>query len=306
MADLLESVCHTADGHHTVGLGDQVLNHQQLVRDLRTSHDCQEGSLDESRVENLLECVQLFLQKEPRHTGHLALHADHGGVRTVSSAEGIVDIHVSEGAERSAESRDFFFCGLGGLAGELGLLALLILAAVGVINALSLLLLVEAQILQKNDRSRGGISAGCFHLCTNTVGQEGHRLAQKLLKLLADNSQGHGGHLLAIGAAEMGHEDNGLGSAVKGMLDGGECSDNALGVGDRTTLVEGHVEVNAHQNAFALDINVRKALLAQGHGHLGRSWRHKGDGCCLGLCSASQQRELSLNRKPSKPPDTNK
>jgi len=42
----------------------------------------------------------------------------------------------------------------------------------------------------------------------------------------------------------VGHEDDGLGTVLDGILDGGDGADNALGVGDILVGVKGDVEVD--------------------------------------------------------------
>lgn len=42
----------------------------------------------------------------------------------------------------------------------------------------------------------------------------------------------------------MGHQDDGLGPAGNGMLDGGQGADDTLVVGDVLVVVEGNVEVD--------------------------------------------------------------
>ena len=51
--DLHERVGHPADAHDAVRLIDQILNHQNLVGDLRTSDDGSQRALHLRRIENL-------------------------------------------------------------------------------------------------------------------------------------------------------------------------------------------------------------------------------------------------------------
>ena len=54
----------------------------------------------------------------------------------------------------------------------------------------------------------------------------------------------------------MGHEDDGLGAIVDSVLDGGDGTGDALGVGDVLVGVEGDIEVDLFSVAcqFAVDI----------------------------------------------------
>jgi hypothetical protein len=54
----------------------------------------------------------------------------------------------------------------------------------------------------------------------------------------------------------MGHEDYGFGAMVDGVFDGGEGADDALVVCDVFFGVEGNVEVDPYQDAFAFEIDI--------------------------------------------------
>lgn len=123
-----------------------------------------------------------------------------------------------------------------GLVG-LGLVALLVLGA-------ALLLNVEAEVLEEDDGAGLGVVDNLLDLGADRVGGKGDGLAQELLEL-GDNGLERvllvGG---AVGAAEVGHEDDGLGAVLEGILDGGEGTDDALVVGDVLVGVERDVEVD--------------------------------------------------------------
>ena len=56
----------------------------------------------------------------------------------------------------------------------------------------------------------------------------------------------------------MGREDH-LGALADQIVDGGQgCADAGV-VGDRTGIVQGHVEVNPHENAFAAEVGAGEA-----------------------------------------------
>ena len=227
---LLEGEGHAAADDEQVDLVEQVVDQLDLVADLGAAEDGEEGTL--GRLESLGEVVELLLHEE---AGGLLgeVDADHGAVGAVGGAEGVVDEDVAERGEALAELLD------GGLVG-LDLVALGVLAA-------ALLLGVEAQVLEEHDAAVGGLVDGLLGSLTHAVVGEGDLLAaEELLELSNDGLEGVFAVGLAVGAAEVGHQDNGLGAIVDGILDGGDGAGNTLVVGDLGVglLVEGHVEVN--------------------------------------------------------------
>lgn len=112
------------------------------------------------------------------------------------------------------------------------------------IGALALLLNVEAQILEEDNLAVVGLVDDLLHLRADAVRRKSHALAQLLLELGDDGLQRVLGVDLAIGAAQVGHEHDGLGAMVNGVLDRGDGADDALRVGDLLVGVKGHVEVD--------------------------------------------------------------
>ena len=117
------------------------------------------------------------------------------------------------------------------------------LVALG-IGALALLLDVEAEVLKEDNGAVVGLVDDLLNLGANAVVGKGDALAEELLELGDNGLQGVLGVDLAVGTAEVGHEDNGLGAIVDGILDGGDGTDDALGVGDLLLGVKGDVEVD--------------------------------------------------------------
>jgi hypothetical protein len=142
----------------------------------------------------------------------------------------LTDVNVTKSGQALAELVDL------GLVG-LDLLALSILAA-------ALLLSVETQVLEENDAAIGGAVDGLLDLGADTVVGEGNLLADKLLKLSNNGLQRVLLVDLAVRAAQVGHEDDGLGAIVDGVLDGRDSTGNALVVGDVLVSIEGDVEVD--------------------------------------------------------------
>lgn len=142
----------------------------------------------------------------------------------------LTDVDITKSGQALSELLDL------GLVG-LGLVALLVLGA-------ALLLNVEAEVLEEDDGASLGVVDNLLDLGADRVGGKGDGLAQELLEL-GDNGLERvllvGG---AVGAAEVGHEDDGLGAVLEGILDGGEGTDDALVVGDVLVGVERDVEVD--------------------------------------------------------------
>lgn len=177
-------------------------------------------------------------------------------------AEGVVDVHVAERGQALAELLDGALVGLD-------------LVTVGVLAA-ALLLGVEAQVLEEHDAAVGGAVDGLLRGLADAVVGEGDLLAvQELLELSRDGLEGVFGVGLAVGAAQVGHQDDSLGAILDGVLDGGEGADDALVVGDLGVglLVEGHVEVDADEDPLVLKVDIGDGELA-GERHL----------CCALLC----------------------
>ena len=81
------------------------------------------------------------------------------------------------------------------------------------------------------------------------------RAAQQLFELLRDRPQAVFFLALTVGAAEVAHEHDG-GAAIQRVLDRRQCGDDALRIGDLAVLVLGHVEIDAHEDALALQVQV--------------------------------------------------
>lgn len=140
------------------------------------------------------------------------------------------DVDVTKSSQALAELSNLLLVGL-------DLLALSILGA-------ALLLSVETQVLQENNLATSGLVDGLLGLSTDAVLSEDHALAEQSLQNGDNGLQAVLGVDLAIGAAKVGHEDDGLGAVVDGILDGGESTDNTLGVGDVLVLIQRDVEVD--------------------------------------------------------------
>ncbi len=71
---------------------------------------------------------------------------------------------------------------------------------------------------------------------------------------------------MPVWPAEVGHEDDGLGTAVEDVLDGGDGGDDALSVGDVAFFVLWDVEVDAHEDTLVREGDVGDCFLGELHG----------------------------------------
>lgn len=115
---------------------------------------------------------------------------------------------------------------------------------------------MEAQVLQQDHLAAGGVVDGLLDLSTDTVLGEDNALAELLLQLGHHGLQGVLGVGLAIGTTQVGHQHDGLGAVVDSILDGGQSTDDTLGVGDLQVLVEGDIEVDL-LNGMPLEVGAR-------------------------------------------------
>lgn len=142
----------------------------------------------------------------------------------------LTDVDITQGSQSLAELGDLVLVGLD-------------LLALGILGA-ALLLGVEAQVLKENDLTTGGLVDSLLDLLADAVFREDDALAEQLLELGNDGLQAVLGVLLAVGAAEVGHEDNRLGAILDGVLDGGQGTDDTLVVRDVLVGIERDVEVD--------------------------------------------------------------
>ncbi len=124
------------------------------------------------------------------------------------------------------------------LGREVGIVLLFTLVEAGVFQQ------QHVAVLQAGDRGGG--------LVADAVGGEIDALVEDFLDGGGDRLQRHVGDRLTLRAAEMGEQDD-LGALFGKFADGRQHALDAGGVGDLAVL-DGHVEVNAHQNALAGDV----------------------------------------------------
>lgn len=103
---------------------------------------------------------------------------------------------------------------------------------------------MEPQVLQQDDLTVVRLVDSLLDFLAHTVVGENDALSEQLLELGHDGLQAVLGVGLAIGTAQMRHQDHGFGAGLDGMLDGGEGADDALVVSDFGIGVEGNVEID--------------------------------------------------------------
>lgn len=103
---------------------------------------------------------------------------------------------------------------------------------------------MEAEVLEEDNSTVVGLVDNVLNLGADRIGGKGDGLAEKLLELSNNGTERVLFVGRAVGSAEVGHEDDGLGAIVESMLDGGEGTDDALVVGDVLVGVEGDIEVD--------------------------------------------------------------
>ena len=115
---------------------------------------------------------------------------------------------------------------------------------------------VEAEILEQHNRPGGEFSASGFDGGTDAVIEKRHGPAEEFLQLRGDGLERELGDLLAIGPAEVRHEHHRR-ALFQSKLDRRQRRDDALGIGDGTgNLVLRDVEIDAHEDALAGEVEV--------------------------------------------------
>ena len=152
-----------------------------------------------------------------------------GGVGAVCAAEGVVDVEVAEAGE---------------LAGKVGVVGLLF----G----------MEAKVFEQKGLADFEVAGEFGGDAANAVGRECDVLVlvddvvEEFTEAVDDGAEAHRGDGLALGAAEVGAEDD-AGLVAEGVLDGGDGLADAGVVEDLgAVLGKGNVEVDADEDALAV------------------------------------------------------
>ena len=228
-----EGVGHAATDDQGVSGVDEVIENADLGGNLGTADDSDEGAL--GLGEDAGQRVDLLLEQEASDGRQVSGGAHDGTLGAVGGAEGIENEDVTIGSE---------------LLGDLGIVLLLTL--------------IEADVLENEDLARLDGGNGLGGLLTIRVGNKSNVKARELGELLGDRLEGELGlEASALGTAEVAHEDD-ASVVLDEILDGGKGSLDAGGIAHDAVL-DRHIEVNANENAFAVDIDVADGLLGKGH-----------------------------------------
>ena len=155
----------------------------------------------------------------------------------VSGSKGVAHKHVPEFGQARAEFGDFGGIRLRGCS--------------VLVFPFAFLLEVEAKVFEEDNFTRFDRRAGGFNIRAHAIGEELHRLADELGKFFRHRLEREFFHPLAVRTTEMAHEDDRR-ALVEGVLDGGDRRGDSLRVRDGASgLVLRHIEVHAHEDAFA-------------------------------------------------------
>ena len=210
-----------------------MIENANLGGNLGTADDSDEGAL--GLGEDAGQRVDLLLEQEASDCGQVSGGAHNGTLGAVSGTEGIEDEDVAIGSED---------------LGDLGIVLLLTL--------------VKTDVLENEDLARLDGGDSLSSLLAVGVGDEGNIETRELSKLLGDGLEGQLGlEAGAFGTAEVAHEDD-ASIVLNEIVDGGQGSLDAGGVAN-DAILDRHVEVNADENALAVDIDVADGLLGKGH-----------------------------------------
>ena len=227
--DLVEGLCK-CEGHATandegVDLVEHVFDELDFVRHLGTAEDGKEGAV--RAFEDLCKVLEFLLHEETCGP-FLKVDANHTGVSTVCGAKGIVDVEV-------AESGELLFEGVDNVLWDLYL-----------VWAFTLFGAVEAEVLEKDDRTVGCLIDGLLDLGADTVVEEDDGLIYLGGENVCDGFEGVFRGSLSVWTPEVGHEHDGLGfwrqvsgggigwmdvhTPIEDIVDGGDGGNDALWV----------------------------------------------------------------------------
>ena len=230
-----------ADDEH-VNFTYQIADDVDLVADLGAAQDGDKRPL--WMLQRFAQVLEFLLHEKP---GGGLLHklgyADGGGVSPMCRAEGIVDVVV-------------------GQAGKLFRKLLVIGLFFG----------MKTKIFQQQGLALFQFSRHLFGFWSNAIGTEadvlagGQILVQKHAQAFGHRFEAHLGIGLALGAAEMGDQDQ-SGAVAQGILNGRQSFADASVVHD-AAVFERDVEVNAHQDAVIAEREIADGELR----HAGILW----------------------------------
>ena len=228
-----EGVGHAAADDNGVALVDQVVDHVDLVGNLRAA---QNGNERTGRVgKRLAHDGDLLLDQEAADGRQVVGNAGGGGMRAVRGAERVVDKDVRHVGKRLGQR--------------------------GIVLSLALL---ETHVLEQDRLARLYLSGELLRVLADNVLRELDLLAEQLGQALRDRRERILHVNLALRTAEVRAKDH-SGIVVQQVLDGLERRADALVVGDVAVLVLRHVKVAAGNDLLAGYINILNAFFVVLH-----------------------------------------
>ena len=228
-----EGVGHAATDDELVDPVEERLEDLDLVGDLGPADDrCERPR---RVLQQAGEVADLALHEQARVGGQDLRHAHRGGVGAVRRAEGVVDVDVAVAGQRRRE------------AGVVGLL-----------------LVVEAEVLQEQQLTGLEAVDGIHGPDADGVTGGRHGPLEELGEVLGHGAQAQRVADLALRPSEVAHEHDG-GAVLEQVGDGGEGGADA-GVVPHPAVLDGHVEVDPHEDALALRIEVTDGELVHVRG----------------------------------------
>ena len=234
-----EREAHAAADEEAVDRAEQVLDHAELVAHLGAAQDDDVGAV---RVaEDLAEHLDLGQDEAARGVRQQPRDVGDAGLLAVHDAEAVADEQVGEPGELGGEGTAY-----GGVLARLA----------GVV----------AHVLQQGDVAVAEPGHHRRRGLAGHVGREGDRAPEQLGEARGDRRERQLGLGLALGAAQVGHEDDARPARAQ-RLDGRQRRADAAVVGDATRAVAGvlerDVEVRPHEDPATGDVEVVDRLHEQ-------------------------------------------
>ncbi len=232
-----KGIRHSPADDHGVHFAQQTLNHLDLVGHLCAAQDRHERFL--RRVEHPAQVFDLLLHEETGGGRQVLGHAAHGDVLVLHGAEGVIHVEVAQSGQLAREP-------------------------VGDLLVLLLFLRMEPQVLQQHDVPRLHLSHCALHLRSDAVLHHRNLLAEQLLQANRHRSKRILRIRLSLRPAQVRHQDQPP-PAIEHVPDALQGGLDPRIVGHLARLlVQRDVEIHAHEDAFAGDVD---GLYAQfGHG----------------------------------------
>ena len=170
--------------------------------------------------------LDLGVDQEAADGRQIGCDAGGGSVGAVSGTESVVDENISQRSQS---------------LGKLGIIGFFLGA--------------ETDVFQQHDLA--GLDAVGHHLSdgADDVGGDGHLDVQELFQRGGNGLQAHLGIDLALGAAQMGAQDDG-GIVLQQITDGGQSAADADIIGDLAVLIQRHVEIAAQEDFLSGHVDV--------------------------------------------------